>query len=56
MLVEDTSAAGDFLLRNNYYRLNIYFHKFMSADNCFQVGTSITIRAYGGKMSEANIP
>jgi abortive infection bacteriophage resistance protein len=39
MLVEDTSAAGDFLLRNNYYRLNIYFHKFMSADNCFQAGT-----------------
>lgn len=38
MVFADLGAAERFLLRNNYYRLNIYFHKFMEKDNCFKAG------------------
>jgi abortive infection bacteriophage resistance protein len=40
LIIENPSSAEAFLLQNNYYRLNIYFHKFMEAKNCFKVGTT----------------
>jgi abortive infection bacteriophage resistance protein len=39
MLIESPSVAEDFLLRNNYYRLNIYFHKLMETNNRMKTGT-----------------
>ncbi len=38
MVIPDTQAAEAFLLRNNYYRLNIYFHKCMQTENQFEPG------------------
>jgi len=35
MLFTDINQAEVFLLNNNYYRLNIYFHKFMDTHDHF---------------------
>jgi abortive infection bacteriophage resistance protein len=40
MVVENRGEACNFLLHNNYYRINIYFHQKMGADNLFTPGTS----------------
>jgi abortive infection bacteriophage resistance protein len=39
MVFLDDHFAEDFLLHNNYYRLNIYFHKFMDSTNHLIYGT-----------------
>lgn len=39
MIFADTSVVNFFLLSNNYYRLNIYFHKFMDCPDHFRSGT-----------------
>ena len=36
LIFEDADFAKQFLLKNNYYRLNIYFHKFLDSNNLFQ--------------------
>ncbi len=38
MIIDDPIKAHSFLERNHYYRLNIYFHKFMDSPNHFQDG------------------
>lgn len=40
LIIENPSSAEALLLQNSYYRLNIYFHKYMKAENCFKVGTT----------------
>lgn len=40
LIVENPKFAESFLLRNNYYRLNIYFHKFMDGTDHFENGTT----------------
>lgn len=37
--IKDIYRAEDFLAKNNYYRLNVYFHKFMDKENHFKDGT-----------------
>jgi len=39
MIIVDDSQARIFLLQNNYYRLNVYFHKFMDEPNHYPDGT-----------------
>lgn len=41
MIIEDVCSARDFLQDNNYFRLNIYFHKFMDDTNHFVNGLSL---------------
>ena len=40
MIINDVCSVENFLLNNNYYRLNIYFHKFMDRQDKFRKGTS----------------
>lgn len=42
LIIPDHNQAEEFLLENNYYRLNIYFHKLMDRKDHFQSGTSFT--------------
>lgn len=42
MIISDIDIAGNFLLENNYYRLNIYFHKMMVSNNKFREGTTFS--------------
>lgn len=39
LLIDDPEAASSFMASYQYYRLNIYFHKFMNNDNHFKPGT-----------------
>ena len=39
MKFENIDLAEIFLLNNNYYRLNVYFHKLMDKPDCFRKGT-----------------
>lgn len=39
MIIADYSQAKAFLLQNNYYRLNVYFHKFMDRDDHYPKAT-----------------
>lgn len=39
MIIGDHSLARSFLLHNNYYRLNVYFHKFMDELDHYPEGT-----------------
>jgi abortive infection bacteriophage resistance protein len=39
MTIDNEATANAFLSRNQYYRLNIYFHKLMDNPNHFQEGT-----------------
>lgn len=38
LVIDNSQSAEKFLIKNNYYRLNIYFHKFMVDENCFRHG------------------
>lgn len=40
MIIDDHSLAEYFLIHNNYYRLNVYFHKFMDEPDHFPKGTN----------------
>lgn len=42
MIIECEKIAEYFLSQNNYYHLNIYFHKFMDAKDHFREGTSFS--------------
>ncbi len=41
LIMHNVAAVESFLLQNNYYRLNIYFHKLMRGAECFRAGTQI---------------
>lgn len=40
MIIDNVARAEEFLTSNQYYRLNIYFHKLMDARDHFPYGTS----------------
>ena len=41
LIINDYEAAKIFLSENNYYRINIYFHKLMDSTNHFLEGTKL---------------
>lgn len=40
MIIDNDAIAAEFLASNQYYRLNIYFHKLMDSPDHFSFGTS----------------
>lgn len=42
IIIDDFDFAFTFLERNNYYRLNIYFHKLMDIPDHFKIGTTFS--------------
>ena len=42
MIINDESVAAPFLESNQYYRLNIYFHKLMDSPDHFRIGTNFS--------------
>ena len=43
LLFKHTDEERQFLIENNYYRLNLYFHKLMDSENHFQEGISLAL-------------
>ena len=41
LIINDYKTAKTFLSENNYYRINIYFHKLMDLTNHFLEGTKL---------------
>jgi abortive infection bacteriophage resistance protein len=42
LFIDREDEAGRFLLENNYYRLNVYFHKLMDTRDHFKTGTNFS--------------
>jgi len=42
IIIDDIDLAFTFLEMNNYYRLNIYFHKLMDIPDHFKIGTTFS--------------
>ena len=40
MIIDNNARAAEFLASNQYYRLNIYFHKLMDSPNHFRYGSN----------------